>query len=72
MAATIEVNSLHFIRNFAEMKHLAISGVSVRVVENEMTWVFVKDASKDNFLGCTKGTLKYQAALEKLFCTDEM
>jgi hypothetical protein len=71
MADIIETNTRKFVRDFTKMKHLAAAGASVRIVENGLAFIFELDSHKDGFLGCTKGTLKHQAGLEKLFSTGE-
>jgi hypothetical protein len=53
------------------MKQLAASGTSVRVMENGVAFRFTLDHSQNGFLGCTQGTLKYQAGLKQLLSTDE-
>lgn len=71
MADTIETNTRRFVREFTKMKQLAASGASVRVVENGLAFRFTLDHSQNGFLGCTQGTLKYQAGLKQLLSTDE-
>lgn len=71
MADTIQVNTRKFVREFPEMKEIAASGASVRVVEGGMAWLFTLETLKSGFLGATKGTLSHQAPEKELFSTGE-
>ena len=71
MAATIEVSTRKFSREFAEMKKLAQSGAKLRVRDGRSIFRFELIQSKTGFLGCTKGTLRRQSKPELLYSTGE-
>jgi hypothetical protein len=71
MSDTIETNTRRFVREFTKMKQFAASGASIRIVEDGLAFRFTMDHPQGGFLGCTGGTLKYQAGLKQLFSTGE-
>jgi predicted Ser/Thr protein kinase/tetratricopeptide (TPR) repeat protein len=69
MSDTLELNTRHFVRDFAKAKELARSGVSIRVTDGQDTYVFRLERQARGFLGCLKGSLASQDRPERLYST---
>ena len=69
MSDTLELNTRHFVRDFAKAKELAKSGVSIRVTDGPDTYVFRLERQARGFLGCLKGSIASQDRPERLYST---
>jgi hypothetical protein len=71
MSDTLEFNTRRFVRDFAKAKSMAKTGVKIRVLDGQDTFVFRVERESTGFLGCLKGSVVYQDKPSRLFSTGQ-